>query len=82
MRNWRFKETKCSFCINENVGVFYFLCGFGIKDLKKKKKKEEDKKKTAGASTEQKKTGKKVFDLPGQKRDPPAEVHCFFLCYL
>ena len=44
-----------------------------IKEPKKKKKiKEEEKKGTPGA--EQKKREKKVYDLPGQKRDPPVEV--------
>ena len=41
--------------------------------MKKKKKKEEEKKKK-GLGAEPRKKEKKVFDLPGQKRDPPEEV--------
>lgn len=58
------------------------FCVFNVdlgKDLKKKKKtKEEEKTKAAEATKEQKKKERKVFDLPGQKRDPPEEVHCRF----
>ena len=54
------------------------------KDLKKKKKKEEEKKKVAqskATTTEPKKREKKVYDLPGQKRDPPEEVwYSSFFC--
>ncbi|KAH7518737.1 hypothetical protein FEM48_Zijuj09G0202800 [Ziziphus jujuba var. spinosa] len=52
----------------------------GIKDLKKKKK-EEEKKKTAEATTEPKKKEKRVFDLPGQKRDPPEERDPLMIFY-
>ncbi|XP_022758237.1 DNA ligase 1 [Durio zibethinus] len=40
------------------------------KELKKKKKKGEEKKAAAGKEG---KRGRKVYDLPGQKRDPPEE---------
>lgn len=40
-----------------------------MKEAKKRKKKEEEKK----MATEKKK-GRKVYDLPGQKRDTPEEV--------
>lgn len=43
-----------------------------------KKEEVEDKKKgTKNADSNVKKREKKVYDLPGQKRDPPEEV-CFF----
>lgn len=46
---------------------------------KKKKKGEEEKKKKKGAKEPEqtgKKREKKMYDLPGQKRDPPEEVRC------
>lgn len=50
--------------------------------MKKKKKKGEEKKAAAGKEV---KREKKVYDLPGQKRDPPEEVlglkHFFFGVY-
>lgn len=46
-----------------------------IKDLKKKKKtKEEGKKGNAVADQNGRKREKKVYDLPGQKRETPEEV--------
>lgn len=52
----------------------------------KKKKKEEEAQKTkkggkAADSKDAKKREKKVFDLPGQKRDPPEEVSCVLLIF-
>lgn len=46
--------------------------------MKKKKKIKEEEKKKGGAAAEQKKRVKKVYDLPGQKRDRPEEVCCCF----
>lgn len=47
-----------------------------LKELKKKKKaKVEQEKNTAKQALESgKKRERKVYDLPGQKRDPPVEV--------
>jgi hypothetical protein len=60
------------------VVLYYFADWFEIKELNKKKvKKEEDSKKTKGSvAAEQnvKKRDRKVYDFPGQKRDPPEEV--------
>lgn len=58
----------------------WFLCvDLGIKDLKKKKKKEEEK---TNSAMEPKKREKKVYDLPGQKRDTPDEVLLFYFFLL
>lgn len=66
-------------CTKWMLGFCLFIVGLGIKDLKKKKKaKEEEKTKAAEATKEQKKKERKVFDLPGQKREPPEEVHYLF----
>lgn len=59
----------------------------GVKVLKKKKKEEDEKKKKKKGAKEPVKTAskreKKVYDLPGQKRDPPEEVKvCFFSPYV
>lgn len=55
-----------------------FLNGLWRQEPKKKKKvKEEEKSKTSKAKQESQKKErreKKVYDLPGQKRDPPEEV--------
>lgn len=55
-----------------------FLIGVGRQELKKKKKvKEEVKSKSSKEEIESQKKErkeKKVYDLPGQKRDPPEEV--------
>lgn len=48
---------------------------------KKKKKVEEEVKKAGGAEQNGKKRERKVYDLPGQKRDPPEEVICSFLWF-
>lgn len=50
-------------------------CGFCFllwKELKRRKKTKEEMK--ADTAAEPKKREKKVYDLPGQKRDPPEEV--------
>lgn len=65
-------------------GIFDYwvwFCFLLWKELKKKKMtKEEEKKKSkvADKTPEPKKREKKVYDLPGQKRDPPEEVLCCF----
>jgi hypothetical protein len=60
------------------VVLFYFADWFDIKELNKKKvKKEEVNKKTkvyVAAVQIVKKRERKVYDFPGQKRDPPEEV--------
>jgi hypothetical protein len=60
------------------VVLFYFADWFEIKELNKKKvKKEEVNKKTkvyVAAVQIVKKRERKVYDFPGQKRDPPEEV--------
>lgn len=50
---------------------------------KKKKKKEEQKKKGAKVVVQEngKKKERKVYDLPGQKRDPPEEVCSLLLLF-
>ncbi|CAK7346193.1 unnamed protein product [Dovyalis caffra] len=59
------------------VILFYFAGWFEMKELNKKKvKKEEVIKKTKGSVTAAqivKKREKKVYEFPGQKRDPPDE---------
>ena len=54
--------------------------GLKVQKKKKKKKKEEQKKKGAKVVAQEngKKKERKVYDLPGQKRDPPEEV-CFLI---
>lgn len=50
-----------------------------VKEAKKKTKIKEEVKKRGGSASEQKKQ-RKVYDLPGQKRDPPEEVcHSFHI---
>lgn len=52
------------------------------KKNKVKKEEEEEEKKKGGKEAENgKRKEKKVYDLPGQKRDPPEEV-CFLACLL
>lgn len=46
------------------------------KELKRRKTTKEEEK--ADTATERKKREKKVYDFPGQKRDPPEEV--LFCC--
>lgn len=55
-------------------GFIYLELFIVYQELKKKKKKEEEKK---AAQQDGKKREKKVYDLPGQKRDCPMEVHLF-----
>lgn len=51
------------------------FCFLLWKELKKAKIKEEGKKKrNVDTAAEKKKREKKVYDLPGQRRDPPDEV--------
>ena len=57
-----------------------------VKKKKKVKEEEKVKKKKKGedavaAQAHQKRKEKKVYDLPGQKRDPPVEV-CYLLFML
>lgn len=55
------------------------FCFLLWKELKKIKIKEEGrKKKNVDTPAEKKKREKKVYDLPGQRRDPPDEV--LFCC--
>lgn len=54
--------------------------GWGMKEVKKKKKVKEEVKKKGAAGAEQKKKERKVYDLPGQKRDPPEEVCMCYCC--
>lgn len=74
------------------VVLFCFMDWLELKELNKKKKKKEEEKKKGSAVTEQngKKRERKVYELPGQKRDPPEEVVfvcryilslCFFIWY-
>lgn len=59
------------------MSVINFVMGCVMQ--KKKKIKEEEKKTGAKIAVQNgKKREKKVYDLPGQKRDPPEEV-CFLI---
>lgn len=56
---------------------FVYFCDslIGEKEVKKKKSKGEEKKAEAEGEQNGKKKERKVYDLPGQKRDPPEEVN-------
>lgn len=60
------------------VVLFYFADWFEIKEQNKKKVKKEVVKKKTKVYVEAvqivKKRERKVYDFPGQKRDPPEEV--------